>query len=61
MIVVKVDKGIENALREYKKKFSGQKVMNQIRDKSEYVKPSIKNRKLKRKAIKRDKWLKDNE
>jgi small subunit ribosomal protein S21 len=53
MIIIDVDKsgGIENALRKLKRKFDDSGVKQDLRDRREFVKPSIKKRVEKRKAI----------
>ena len=44
-IVVKVDGGnIEKALRQWKRKFITQKVVEELRERTEYVKPSVRRR-----------------
>lgn len=44
-IVVKVDGGnIEKALRQWKRKFVTQKVVEELRERTEYVKPSVRRR-----------------
>ena len=44
-IVVKVDGGnIEKALRQWKRKFITQKVVEELRERTEYVKPSVRSR-----------------
>lgn len=43
-IVVKVEGNIEKALRQWKRKFVTQKIVEELRDRSEYVKPSVRRR-----------------
>ena len=52
MLVVQVKEGenIERALKRYKKKFSRTKVVRELRDRKEYIKPTVANRKTKLKA-----------
>lgn len=53
MLIIKVgkDKGdIEKALRAYKNKVRKTKLIDNIRDREEFVKPCVKRRKQKRKA-----------
>jgi small subunit ribosomal protein S21 len=52
MIKVKVKNGnIERALKTYKRKFRNVGVVNELRERQEYTKPSEKRRKTKDKAI----------
>lgn len=44
MLHIKVEKGIEKALKEYKRKVSKTKQIQALREGQEFVKPSIKNR-----------------
>ncbi len=52
MLVVQVKEGenIERALKRYKNKFNRTKVVRQLRDRKEYIKPTVANRKTKLKA-----------
>jgi small subunit ribosomal protein S21 len=43
-IVVSVKGNIEKALKELKKKFTNQKIVEQLRARTHYVKPSVKRR-----------------
>lgn len=43
-IVIKVEGNIEKALRQWKRKFVTQKIVEELRDRSEYVKPSVRRR-----------------
>jgi small subunit ribosomal protein S21 len=55
-IVVKVDGGnIEKALRQWKRKFITQKVVEELRERTEYVKPSVKRRTQIKDAVYRQK------
>lgn len=51
MIIVKVDKSIEKALKEFKKKYSETKTLKELRDRKNYKKPSVKRREEVSKAI----------
>lgn len=54
MIIVKVINGnIEKALREFKKKCLSTKLMNEIRDRQFYTKPSV----IKREKINKAKYI----
>ena len=44
MLHIKVEAGIESALKEYKRKVSKTKQVKNIRDGQEFVKPSVKKR-----------------
>lgn len=52
MLIVQVKDGenIERALKRYKNKFNSTKVVRQLREKKEYIKPTVANRKTKLKA-----------
>ena len=53
MLIIKNERGenIERMLKRYKRKFDRTKVLRQLRDNKEFIKPSIKKRKQKIKAI----------
>ncbi len=53
MLVVKVnpDRGIESALKTFKVKVQRTKMVQELKERSEFVKPSVKRRKEKLKAI----------
>ena len=50
MIIVKVDKGIEKALRQYKSKVIKTRQMSELVNRKEYNKPSVKKRNALNKA-----------
>lgn len=50
-IPVKEGDNIERALKRFKKKFDRTKRMRELRDRREFVKPSVLNREEKKKAI----------
>lgn len=61
MIIVKVkDRDIERALRTYKHKRSRSKLDRELIERKEYTKPTTKRRKLKLKAINKNKFLKND-
>jgi small subunit ribosomal protein S21 len=51
MIIVGVNKSIEQALRKYKEKYSKLKISKQINERKEYEKPTETRRKVRDKAI----------
>lgn len=53
MLIVKVNDGepIEKALKRFKRKEQQTKLVKQLRDRKEYVKPSVAHRKKMQKAI----------
>ena len=52
MIIVKVEKdGIERALKKYKSKFRNYKIGEDLRERKEYTKKSVKKRQQKIKAV----------
>lgn len=62
MLIVKMDKSgnIEKAIKKLRNKVRNTKQINQLRDNKEYVKPSVKKRLQKQKAVYIQK-LKDQE
>jgi len=62
MLKVPVVKGnINRALKAFKKKFRDTKTLQKLRDRKEYLKPSVTKRQAKEKAIIRDKYKRDND
>jgi len=66
MLIIKVDKGgkkgdIEKALKVYKNKTRSTKLHNELRDRREFLKPSVTKRKEKQKAIYVEKKYGNNE
>ena len=62
MLKVPVVKGnINRALKDFKKKFRDTKTLQKLRDRKEYIKPSVEKRQAKEKAIIRDKYRRDND
>ena len=62
MLKVPVVKGnINRALKNFKKKFRDTKTLQKLRDRKEYIKPSVEKRQAKEKAIIRDKYRRDND
>lgn len=51
MIIIKVDKGIERALKNYKNKWRKLKIGEELRERKKFEKKSEKNRKKRLKAI----------
>ena len=51
IIEIKNEKGIESALRTYKQKVQKTKQIQKLRERKEFVKPSVKKRTQKLKAI----------
>ncbi len=51
IVEVKNEKGLESALRTYKQKVQKVKQIQKLREREEYVKPSVKKRKEKLKAV----------
>lgn len=50
-IQVKEGDNIERALKQFKKKFDQTKTMKELRTRREFVKPSVLNREMKKKAV----------
>ena len=62
MLKIEVKKGnIERALKEYKSKIIKTRQMRDINDRKEYEKPSVKNRRIKKKGEYRQKKRRENE
>ena len=63
MLIVKLKKGenINSALKRFKRKFRDTRVVQEIRKRQEFVKPSELNRKQKQKAISKAKFLRNND
>ncbi len=51
MLIVKIDKNIETALKVYKSKVQKTKQIQKLRERQEFVKPSVKRREEVLKAI----------
>lgn len=53
MLIIKQEKGenIERMLKRFKKKFEKTKVLRELRARQAYVKPSVRNRDMKKKAV----------
>lgn len=62
MLIVKIGKkeNINQALKRFKRKVSKSKMMKEIRERKNFMKPSMKKRIQKLKAINTNKWLRDN-
>ena len=63
MLVIKIGKkeNINSALKRFKRKFRDTRVIQEIRSRQEFVKPSEKKRKQKQKAIYKAKFLNNSE
>ena len=62
MLIVKIGKkeNINQVLKRFKRKVSKSKMMKEIRERKHFMKPSMKKRIQKLKAINTNKWLKEN-
>ena len=62
MLIVKIGKkeNINQALKRFKRKVSKSKLMKEVRERKTFMKPSMKKRIQKLKAINTNKWLKEN-
>ena len=61
MLIVKVEKGnLNRALKNFKKKFRNTQVIKEVRERQYFVKPSLKKKLIKDKAIRRLKKQKEN-
>ena len=63
MLIVKLRKNenINSALKRFKRKFRDTRVVQEIRKRQHFVKPSESKRKQKQKAVYKNKFLRDNE
>ena len=63
MLIVKVNEGepIERALKKFKRKEQQTKLVKQLRERKEYVKPSVEHRKKMKKAIYANKYKLNHE
>ncbi|GAB5398589.1 MAG: hypothetical protein Aureis2KO_01740 [Aureisphaera sp.] len=59
-IILRDGESIEKALKRYKRKHRNVKQMQEIRERSEYKKKSVRLRELKKKAIYRNRFLEEN-
>lgn len=62
MLIIKIGKkeNINQALKRFKRKVSKSKVMKEIRERKNFMKPSMKKRVKKLKAINTNNWLREN-
>ena len=62
MLKIPVVKGnINKALKLFKRKFRNTKMLQEIRKRKNYIKPTTKKRQIKEKAILKDKYRRDND
>jgi len=62
MLIIKVQKGnLNRALKTFKKKFKQTKVLQELKDRKQYIKPSKKRRIQKDEAIRKLKKQQDDE
>lgn len=62
MLIIKIGKkeNINQALKRFKRKVSKSKMMKEIRERKNFMKPSMKKRVKKLKAINTNNWLREN-
>jgi small subunit ribosomal protein S21 len=62
MLIINVEKSgsVDKALKIYKKKYKSTRVVEELRDRKTFAKPSEKRRDEKKKAIFREKWRNSN-
>ena len=62
MLIIKIGKkeNINQALKRFKRKVSKSKMMKEIRERKNFMKPSMKKRVKKLKAINTNNWLRQN-
>ena len=62
MLKIEVKKGnINRALKEFKKKFKRTGTLQELRDRKQYTKKSVLNRRKKEKAILKEKYKREND
>ena len=62
MLIIKVQKGnINRALKQFKRKFRDTQVLKEVRERKNYIKPSLKKRIEKNEAIRKYKKQQDDE
>ena len=62
MLKIPVIKGnIERALKLFKRKFKKTGILKEVRERKNFIKPSLKRKIQKEKSIKRDKYKRDND
>ena len=62
MLIVKVQKGnLNRALKQFKRKFKNTKRLQEIRERKNHIKPTVKKRKIKEKAILKRKYKEAND
>jgi small subunit ribosomal protein S21 len=62
MLIINVEKSgsVDKALKAYRKKYQSTRVIEELRNRKTFTKPSEKRRESKKKAIFRDKWRNTN-
>ena len=61
-VIIKVIKGdIQKALKKFKYKVIDSNHLQEYRERGEFLKPSVVKRKMKKDAIRKQKWSHDNE
>jgi len=63
MLIVKIGKkeNINQALKRLKRKVRNSQILKEVRERKQFLKPSVKKRLKKQKAIMTRKWLQENE
>lgn len=56
-VIVRKGEGIDKAIRRFKKKVDSSKILRECKERQEYVKPSVRKRLKKLKAIQKQKML----
>lgn len=59
--VVKEGESIERALKRFKRKFKKTKVLQELRERQQFTKPSVAKRKLKQKAAYKEEFMRNLE
>ena len=62
MLIIKVQKGnINRALKQFKRKFRDTQILKELKERKQYIKPSLKRRIEKDEAIRKHKKQQDDE
>lgn len=59
--IVKEGESIERALKRFKRKYKKTKVLQELRERQQFTKPSVAKRKMKQKAAYREEFLRNLE
>jgi len=61
IIPIKSGESIESALKKYKRKYRNTQIRQELQERQQYTKPSVRRRLKKKKAIHREKFLREQQ